>query len=246
MYWFLLLLAVALILVWRVQRRNPEAGRLLGIALAVVAIAAGGFQLIRQARGARPGNWTSREELGGLVLGRRVAADFPQGGSLLVLRLPPAAPDTKESSACRLRGLRQALKGAAWKIVQLGPEQPDATSADPGVNVVPAAKLPAEIAARCAKDPDTRAVVSLLGELPDLAAAGAGLPPCYAFDAGRSPEIAQQLLQQGRLKALVRYRGFGPPPPAASSFPSEDELFRRDFELVTPEGAAPSAPGRAR
>lgn len=171
------------------------------------------------------------EEIAGYRLGKMVLEAVDGEGPILVLRRPSDLR-SDEPTASRFRGLREACSD--WALIEAGPDPLALGPPYDAFYIFPGEDWASRVAEWCRQHPDAVAVVSLLFEFPPLEDSwDDDLPPLYGFTAGPSRAWAE-LMRDGWLEAVIRYRDGGP---RDATLPkrSPEEAFDHYFELVTPE-----------
>lgn len=226
---------VAVLLILAAVLRRQSAA--LGTALAVAALLGASFLLASRFRSpekAEQARIEQGEVIAGRVLGKRLATDFPGGGTLLVLRRPPLNRAPDEQSALRLKGLQDGLGKKSFTLVEIGCDPIGLGTDKPGFQIVPEANLAREAIDRCSKDAKIVAVVSLLPWLPPAPEAGAKTAPWYAFDGGPMPQFALYL-QRGIAKVAYVAADLSEGSAPAPSKMTDDQTFARMFREMTPD-----------
>jgi hypothetical protein len=200
----LILLTVALIGALLLHRKL-RAGMLTALpvgVLAVATMAAAGLHLWRP----EALSLTPAEQPAGVRLGRALAADFPAGGTVLVVRMPPSMMGLGQSGI--LQELQESARGAGFRYVGLE-DQPELSNAWQEVFVTsrPGAALFEDYLAVYT---GLTAVVSLVG-LPDCLPSELAdpLPPFYVLGSYRDM-TNDAWLASGYIKQVVT---MGSPPP---------------------------------
>lgn len=234
--WISLIGAVVLLVLAAVARRH-SAG--LGTVLAVAGLLAASFALaarFRTPEKVAQARMDQAEEIGGVMLGRRLAADFPSGGTLLVLRRPPLNRAKDEQSAARLRGLQQGVGKVPFTYVEIGSDPIGLGSDRPGFQIFPETALAREAVARCAKDPKIVAIVSLMPWLPPPPEAGTKTAPWYAFDGGPVQQNVTYL-SRGFAKVVYVNNPLTAPSSVHPSKMSDEQVFKYVFTELTPKSS---------
>ena len=165
----------------------------------------------------------------GFVLGREIAAAFPDGGQVIALDFTPGTSAEKRIHNARLSGLRQGLGESRFEVVsassRLTPQ--DLASLDGSMLPVESFQEGAD------QHPDAIAMVSFLG-LPRARKAKdlASLPPVYAVELN-NPGAAQAYVNKGFIPAAVCYLPTADwrqtPPRGANA----DEVFAMFYVLLS-------------
>lgn len=226
---------VAVLLILAAVLRRQSAA--LGTALAVAALLGASFLLasrFRNPQKAEEARIEQGEVVAGRMLGRKVAADFPGGGTLLVLRRPPLNRAPDEQSALRLKGLQDGLGKRPFTLVEIGCDPIGLGTDRAGFPIFPEANLAREAIDRCSKDAKIVAVVSLLPWLPPAPEAGAKTAPWYAFDGGPMPQFVLYLTR-GIAKVAYVAADMSEAPAASSAKMTDEQTFARMFREMTPD-----------
>jgi hypothetical protein len=235
----LLALLVVVVSAWGLKKRMPKASpAIMGIA-AVAAILVGLYSVIYGRPRTEADLLNDAETIAGAQMAGKVVTDFPKGGTLLVLEMPPLNGASKDVSQRRMEGVRKELAKAPFRLVAAGPEVMGRSSSDKSFKMLKPGDVAGQVHAWCRLNTGVVAVVSLLMELPDLQSVESeGMPPWYGFDAGPS-ENYRKAVDKKLLKSAILYRGdFGA---IAAPGTSEKQMFESVFRVFDPaqEKAAP-------
>lgn len=234
--WIGIVGAVVLLVLAAVVKNHSS---VLGTVLAVAGLLVASFALaarFRTPEKAAQARMDQSEEIGGYMMGKRLAADFPGGGTLLVLRRPPLNKGKDEQSAARLRGLQQGVGKVAFTYVEIGSDPIGLGSDRPGFPIYPETTLAREAADRCAKDPKIVAVVSLMPWMPPAPEAGTKTAPWYGFDGGPVQQNATYL-SRGFAKLIFTYRDLTAVPSIHPSKMTDEQVFKFVFSELSPKGS---------
>ncbi len=224
------IVGVAVLLVGAVALQK-QSQKIAGI-LAVLAIlgAAGLLSTrFRDPAKARIAAVQDTEEMAGAEMARRIAADFPSGGSLLVLRRPMIPDAPYERSAARFRTFEAALKDRGFELEVLGVDPGNFKFGPSSFDIVPEASAAREVKKRCAKSPPPAAVVSLLPWLPPAPESKEGMPAWYVFDGGPFQKY-RAYMDRDLIKLAFIMKESGATEGAATAFEAA-------FQVVTPKAA---------
>jgi hypothetical protein len=185
-------------------------------------------------RTVQPPQAVDLETAAGIVLGREVAADFPQGGRLLVLLNPPLSGASKDVTHFRLDGLRRGLNSHRFNIVEAGPNLAGRGSSSEDFTLLDADRCFEGAAALGEAEPKPVAIVSLLASLPDLSQpALAGDVPWYGFHANRSEEDIPASLDP-RVKGMIVSKFDASVGDTPTEDRSPERLFDWRYRLIAP------------
>ncbi len=202
MIWILLILLAALIGVFWKRRELGESANFILLALVVLTLIVSFYSLFR---GQRPPKAKLQPEFytaAGFKIGEAIAADLPQGGTVLVLHAGKLNEMLGKISNAYLEGMKKGFGAVSFKMVEDGPSSQN--QSDEAIMIDSAIPLD-DLQRFIARAGKVDALVSLLGPPQIFGQRPVNLPPIYLI--GQVDDArADGLLRAGIIRAAICYK----------------------------------------
>jgi len=226
MWLIMLILLVALIGVfWKRREIGASANPIMAV-LAVVTILVSLSSLFGGRRSGAVQVEADFYRAVGAKIGQALAADFPEGGTVLVLHAGRINATFNKMTSAYLEGMKKGFGPVAFQIVEEGPSPDNPDSLILMEHAIP----PTVVTQRMQQLGGLKAVVSFIGP-PEAVGPRPANWPAFYVGGQVDTEQAERLLNMGWVKAAVCYRenvDWNAQPPRRAS---DDEIFNIRYVL---------------